>query len=107
VSTLILEISELFFVNLSHFWQVFRVDLTTDKGVVVVITQEYVVLELEFCLVVGTLAFGAAEFEDFTFVVVCAAGCDGFFEFLTRPVIFGPVGLDTSLHFAFASLRDG
>ena len=61
----------------------FGVDLTTNEGVVVVISQEYIVLELEFCLVVGTLAFGTAEFEDFTFVVICAAGCDGFFEVLT------------------------
>ena len=47
--------------------------LQSDKCVVIVVTQEYIVLELEFCLVVGTLAFGAAEFEDFAFVVICAA----------------------------------
>ena len=63
-------------------------------------------LELEFCLIVGTLSLGATEFEDFAFVVVCATGCDGFFEVLTRPVLLGPVRLDARLDTAFAGLGD-
>jgi hypothetical protein len=51
----------------------FCVDLTTDERIVVVVSQEYVVLELEFRFVVGTLAFGSAEFEDFSFVVLGTA----------------------------------
>ena len=51
----------------------FGVNFTTDERVVVVVSQEYVVLELEFCFVVGTLAFGSAEFEDFAFVVIGTA----------------------------------
>ena len=60
--------------NLSHLLgEMFGVDFTTDERVVVVVSQEYVVLELEFCFVVGTLAFGSAELEDFSFVVIGAA----------------------------------
>ena len=54
-------------------------DLTSDECVVVVVSQEYIVLELEFCFVVGTLAFGSAEFEDFSFVVIGTALRDSLF----------------------------
>jgi hypothetical protein len=56
---------------------------TTNECVVIVVSQEYIVLELEFCFVVGTLAFGSAEFEDFSFVVIGTALRNCLFEFLT------------------------
>jgi hypothetical protein len=104
MSTLIFEINELFFGNLSHFRKVLCVDLTTDECVVIVVSQEYVVLELEFCFVVGTLSLGTAEFEDLTFVVFRSVRGNLFFEFLTRTVVLHPVRLYSCLHTTLSSL---